>query len=565
MSSKKYRALMIKSSRKYRVPGGFTLSVVHEVLSSLDCPRSLAVWLIIRDDPKQLKSLGFDPLHYKDRFDLRDAYTATKILSKSDFLKTGIRKDEVAIAKFLEMELRCKRTNGRFRALAFDPQYTGSNVTLLTAMQRKIESVLVGYSPDELFELANWGPGATTLTKGMDATASNKFQLETGITRDLYSLVAPCLTTGYPIWSEHLKQIGFPTFQVGNRVVTVPKDAFTDRVIAIEPGINIWFQKGVGKMIRKRLLVHGIDLTTQERNQSLAKVASKTNHLATVDFSSASDSISKKLIEEVFPPHWYALMNSSRSHFGLVNGNLLQWEKFSSMGNGFTFELESLIFFAAAFCVCKYLNLGTEDISVYGDDVIIPVEAYDLYSSFCEFLGFTVNLEKSFTSSSQFRESCGVHFCEGSDVTPIFIKNVVSSLFELYIIANQIRLLAHRRMNFLHCDLRLKKAWLMCLTAVPKNLRIFVPYGKGDGGFIGNFDEAAPVVAGDGIEGYYFQQFIHVGITRCSEEVGLMMDRLWNYSEQEYGNNYTLRSRTRVSFPKSGTLVSQWYSLGSWV
>jgi len=563
MSSKKYRSLMIQSSKKYRVPEGLTLSVVHEVLSSLNCPRSLAVWIIIRDDPSQLKALGFDPLNYENHVALRDAYTATKILSKSSFLQTGIKKDQVAISKFLEMESRCKITNRRFGKLSSDPNYHGPNVTLLSAMQRKIESILVGYSPEELFGLANWGPGATTRLNGLEASASNKFQCETGITRDLYYLISPCLNEGYPLWAGHLKQIGFPTFEVGNKVVTVPKDAFTDRVIAIEPGINIWFQKAIGSMIRSRLLVHGINLNTQGRNQQLAKVASKTNHLATVDFSSASDSISKKLIEEVFPPHWYALLNSSRSHFGRLDGQLFSWEKFSSMGNGFTFELESLIFYAAAFCVCKYLKLSTEDISVYGDDVIIPVEAFELYSSFCDFLGFTVNEEKSFSSGSQFRESCGSHYSEGYDVTPVFVKNALTSLYELYILANQIRWLAHRRVGFLHCDLTLKPAWLTLFTAVPKNLRIFVPYGKGDGGFIGNFDEALPVVAGDGIEGYHFWQFIHVGITRRSEGVGLMMDRLWNTSFQEYGNNYTLRGRTRVSFTR--TLVSQWYSLGSWL
>jgi hypothetical protein len=555
-------------ARTYRVPGGSSLQAIQEVLSGLDCPRSLAVSIILRDDPAQLKTLAFDQFAYPNGYAARDAYLATEIAGKSQFLKTGIDLKKVAMEKFWKSEDLCRQTNFRLRHLDSDPKFRGPNVWLLNAFTRKISSVLVGYSPDELFDEADWGPGVTTLLNGSDVSSVTKFQHEVGITRDLYSFIQPLMKAGYPTWADLLSSKGsFPKFEVGNKVTTVPKTAFTDRVIAVEPGINLWFQKGVGNMIRKRLKVHGIDLNSQERNQSLARSSSKDGKLATIDFSSASDTISEAVVSELFPSHWQVLLDRCRSHFGIINGAPVRWNKFSSMGNGFTFELESLIFFCAAVVVCEYLHLSTSDVSVYGDDVIIPVEAVDLFSSFCDFLGFTINQKKSF-SSGPFRESCGSHYFDGLDLKPIYLKVDARNLLEIYRQLNAIRRLAHRRGHSLWCDSSMKNAWLSLFRSVPRNLRFFGPDGRGDGFIIGNFDEACPVSAQRRkrslwCEGFYVQQFQPVALRRASEEVGLLLARLRNRSIQEYGNYYTLRGRTRLLLVKS--LVPSWVELGPWV
>lgn len=563
MNHQKHSKAMLSLAKTFRVPEGTTPSAIQEILTGLDCPRSLAVSIILRDDPSQLKTLGFDPSWYRDMPACRDAYAATKLASKANFLKTGLDLKRVAFNKFSEMEDLCKQTNARFRRLHLDPSFRGPNVWMLNAFTRKIADVLVGYSPEEFFEEANWGPGVTNQIKGCIATATNKFQLETGITRDLHTLIADCMTAAYPHWGPHLNEIGYPKFEVGNKVVTVPKDAFTDRVIAVEPGLNLWFQKAIGSMIRKRLLIHGIDLNHQSINQQYALDASKNGSLATVDFSSASDTVSRELVNECFPAHWLAILDASRSHFGNFEGKLVKWEKFSSMGNGFTFELESLIFYAAAHAVCTYLKLDTSEISVYGDDVIIPSDAFEVYSSFCAFLGFRVNKEKSYHGSTPFRESCGAHYYDGSDIKPIFIKKIARNILELYRQLNAIRRFSHLRLNGLGCDGSLKNAWLVLYKTVPKNLRIFGPESMGDGFILGNFDEAHPVRARNGIEGYYFMQLQEVGKKRRSEDIGLLLDRYRNRSEQEYGNNYTLRNRTQVILNRK-TLVQRWCNLGPW-
>ena len=85
----------------------------------------------------------------------------------------------------------------------------------------------------------------------------------------------------------------------------------------------------------------------------------------------------------------------------------------------------------------------------------------------------------------------------------------------------------------------------------------------GDVGFVGNFDEAAPSKQGNGIEGYLSRGVIETGVTRSSEQTGLLLTRLWSQSPKAYKNNYTLRGRTRLRV--SLIPCSQWYNLGPWL
>jgi hypothetical protein len=111
-------------------------------------------------------------------------------------------------------------------------------------------------------------------------------------------------------------------------------------------------------------------------------------------------------------------------------------EKFSSMGNGFTFELETLIFAALAAAVSD-LTLG-ENLFVYGDDIIVPTHASSNVLAVLRTFGFTPNTKKTFTSGS-FRESCGGDYFLGYDVRSVFLKSEPSSPVEWIALHNHIR------------------------------------------------------------------------------------------------------------------------------
>jgi len=554
-----------------RVSSSVTEDAICLYLQALDTPRSLTVWLLfISKEHQQLVDLDIDPSQYQDPVRFRLDYTATNLLAKADFLEIKVSKKDAALEKFRKFEAQCKTTNLRFKSLSPESSLDGGD-WLLHATRRKIAEILSEFSCEEFANSCDWGPGVSTLIKGEHVSAFNKFQCETGITRDLYAFIKPWFAEAFPLcalhlWSKEADQSndGF-TFELGNVIVTVPKNSKTDRVIAIEPGWNLWFQKGIGSMIRSRLGRSGVNLNSQDKNQQFAHEGAFIGHLATVDFSSASDSISREVVRALLPSDWFAILDVTRSKIGMEGSNLVKWEKFSSMGNGFTFELESLIFYAAAFAVCDYQGLSKKDLSVFGDDVILPVEAYPLYSKWCNFLGFTVNSSKSFYSG-YFRESCGSHYFGALDCKPVYLKGKLTTVQSLYKFCNAIRLLAHRFGSNRSCDKRFAFAWQSLVKRIPKQLRFGIPYGIGDAGLIMNFDEAAPPLAKRPHEltweGYSIRAVIEVGVTQQCDGNGLLLDRCRRSQEHAYGNFYTLRGRTKIRV--SRLFVSSWYNLGGW-
>lgn len=595
---------ILKEARAFRATPSTTDADIYNFLLSLDTPRALSVWILYKSrNHDELVRLECHAVDYNCPFAFRDDYVATSFLSKATFLKTSFNLKDEAIKKFREYEALCHLTNRRFLNPLVDPQNNGSNVWLLNATRRKIEMILGDFCGEEFVSRANWGPGNTTLVKGEEVSGINKFRLETGITRDLYALVQPWFAVAYPAWHRDLTVShgsDYFTMQVGNEIVTVPKNSKTDRPIAMEPGINSWFQKSIGSMIRRRLLRSGVDLQDQSVNQRLSYAGSvfrdPNRALATVDFSSASDSISTEVVRALIPSDWLLWMEATRCQLGKLGDELVRWNKFSSMGNGFTFELESLIFFAAATAVCEYLGLASDKVSVYGDDVILPSLAFQLFTDFSVFLGFRVNPKKSF-SEGNFRESCGAHWFDGLDCKPIFLKERIRNVEATYKLANSIRRLSHRYGFNRSCDRRFRDCWTHLVLRLPEPLRLRVPESAGDSGIISNFDEATPSRARYGIEGYYYSALSTAGVTRETDDPAVLLARLWSMQSNEatqpredhiridasfvqstlsntgeikleklrkieYGNTYTLRGKTKRVVSRS--LVRQWYNLGPW-
>lgn len=559
--------------------------IVKQFFNCLDTPLATsAATLFSTGKHLELLQLDIDPTVYvSGQGDLfhRD-YLAISFLSKSESLKTGLDKEASAIDKFLLMEEQCRVTNCRFKS--YSELENSEYALLLFAMKRKIDLVLGDFDVEEFFDKSSWGPGSTTLLSGEDVSGSKKYQSETGITSSAYALLGSSLGAAYPGWfrEEHVSDSSL-SIQDGNKIITVPKNSKINRVIAVEPGINLYFQKGIGSMIKRRLRAFGVDLTSQKRNQSLALLGSLNGLVATVDFSSASDSIAQRLVQYLLPERWYTVMAHLRCQSGKLGDKIINWEKFSSMGNGFTFELESLIFWAASIAVCDEVSESTQDVSVYGDDVILPCSVYPRFASFTSFLGFTVNAQKSFFSG-HFRESCGAHYFEGLDVKPIYHKKELSDAFSVFKLANSIRGLAHRRNFNRGCDIRFLATWRRTIQGLPSSLRTLkIPNGYGDGGILSNFDEATPDRLENGYEGYHClsgsqrsvqiehtfsgllqQRLRQVGVGTlygCHRTANLVRDTQ-GLSNQGYGNNSDLRGR--ISLRVTPLLIPSWYDLGPW-
>lgn len=220
-----------------------------------------------------------------------------------------------------------------------------------------------------------------------------------------------------------------------NKIDFVPKTAKTHRSIAIEPLLNTYVQKGIDQVMRDRLRKFGYDLSDQGANQELARVGSVDGSFATLDLSSASDTLSRELVRYLVPPGVYAILSAARSPSYKLDGKVARYEKFTSMGNGFCFPLETLVFAAAARASMRATlgHLGRH--CVYGDDIIVPTSAYALTVALLQFLGFTPNPSKSF-SKGPFRESCGTDWYKGQDVRPVYWDTLCHSVSDMMIFHN---------------------------------------------------------------------------------------------------------------------------------
>jgi len=106
------------------------------------------------------------------------------------------------------------------------------------------------------------------------------------------------------------------------------------------------------------------------------------------------------------------------------------------MGNGFTFELETLIFMSLVSAVTGR-KIG-EEVFAFGDDLIFPSDLSEDVIACLRFFGFTPNLAKTF-SHGPFRESCGGDYFSGRFVRPFYLKNAVSSPEETISFLNGLR------------------------------------------------------------------------------------------------------------------------------
>lgn len=190
-------------------------------------------------------------------------------------------------------------------------------------------------------------------------------------------------------------------FTHGSRFATVPKNNTNDRPINIETVGNIIVQKQIGNSIRDQLkTLWGIDLNHLQ-NKHRRMISDLTR--ATIDLKNASDSISLDLVEFLLPQSVFTKLDRARSAFVYgPDGLYYHTKKISSMGNGFTFELMTLILTA----ICRAYDPAS---SVYGDDIIIRAADATALCDDLRRVGLVVNLEKSFIDGP-FRESCGGNF-----------------------------------------------------------------------------------------------------------------------------------------------------------
>jgi len=118
---------------------------------------------------------------------------------------------------------------------------------------------------------------------------------------------------------------------------------------------------------------------------------------------------------------------ATRSRIADVQGEVITLNKFASMGSALTFPLEAIIFTVITSMGVSGLKAPVPArqlagrVSVYGDDIIAPVDNVADVIHYLEAFGFKVNGHKSFWTG-KFRESCGKEYYDGDDVSIIRLR-----------------------------------------------------------------------------------------------------------------------------------------------
>jgi len=404
-------------------------------------------------------------------------YFAYNLLRKYPF--KGVDRKAVALKAFADNEGSCRSTNERLKH-AFRTDVRARD--LILSLRAKIGRVLGRFHWDYVERDFAWGPGATTRLANSEGDVYFKFRGKPETTLNNFPLAVAAIGR-IPIWFGDIHPLVMSDMAVvvaGSKVTTVPKDAKTDRTIAIEPCMNMFVQRGIGKAMRRRLLHVGVDLNDQCLNQELASRA-YAQGLATLDISAASDSVSSELVELLMPEDWLSALKQCRSSRYVLNSRIETFEKFSTMGNGYTFELESLIFWAIVSHVVDETFVADRTIGVYGDDIICHAYCFDRLVEVLNFCGFTTNEAKSY-SSGPFYESCGKHYFHGSDVTPVFVKDSIVRPDRTAWWSNSIlRWLS--RIKWFNLDGSFQ-VWQKAVKHVDKTFQFPIPEGIGDGGVV---------------------------------------------------------------------------------
>lgn len=308
-------------------------------------------------------------------------------------------RSEAAYAKLRATESRNRETVRRIKTPSV--VHGVSTSALLFTARRFIIECLGDFDIDELFSRAEFSNGASISKRRGESSKYEKFDGGSAVSDSalpyLLTLVkGSSLLKGYFLYQQ-LTGGGWAKSE-SNQLFTVPKSNDIDRVAAKEPDWNMFFQKGIGSMIRSRLKRKNIDLNDQTVNRELARAGSIDGRLSTLDLSAASDSVTEELVYQLIPRDWFVHLSSLRSNLGrFPDGSIHKWILMSTMGNGYTFELESLIFWALSKSVAYHFGVAGR-ISMYGDDFIVPTDMTDQLVEFLGYCGFQVNTDKSFTT-----------------------------------------------------------------------------------------------------------------------------------------------------------------------
>lgn len=377
------------------------------------------------------------------------AYQLCKSLDRKLIPDDTRKQDKAALDKFLECNLRSKEWLLRLNT-SLDELLIGEFKSALVQFFEPGGYPLVN-SLDDIFLEGRCGPGAGIGSPGGDFY-SKMFSSSLSSTSPLLVKHYQQNVRRFAEWSnaELTRQhsLGSPRIVKGSRLSFVPKNERISRTICTEPVLNMFYQLGLGTILTRRLTSWGLSPVTQpDVNRLMAYQGSwDDGSYCTIDLESASDTISHSMVRQLLPASIVSYLDILRSRETQVFGTPVPLHMISSMGNGFTFPLQTIIFACAVKAVYRSLDMPASalqrDFGVFGDDIVVRPKAYRRLVGLLTLLGFTVNTAKSF-SEGPFRESCGHDYRSGRNVRGVYPQRLTTPQ-DFYALANALNAFSAR-------------------------------------------------------------------------------------------------------------------------
>lgn len=417
-----------------------------------------------------LRVSGLNPSAYSCPDAFKWDQAACEITRKLQLPGDKAARRQRAVDNFWAAETQCCDTNARLHRFwtgELFPTTADHHVMEFITLWRKEMKRALGPLPDVLDP--GFSRGSTLSDSGEFTTIPDKMSSRRTVYKDCIDIFR------HAIRGTFLERYDIPPEVIvrANRFFTVPKDSMKDRGCCMEASAALMLQLAVGRLLKRRYRwFYKVDLRhAKPIHMQLAKLASVSGEHATIDLSNASDTVARLLVRLILPPDWYALLDSLRATHTNIDGREVFLEKFSSMGNGFTFELETFLFRT----LCAAIGVDKKDCHVFGDDIIVPTEHSRAVLAALRYFGFTPNEKKTFCEGP-FRESCGGDYFSGLDVRAHYMEEIPDEPQKWISLANGLR----RIDPYLQ---RLHAAWRYCVDQVPVAWRVFGPASLGDGCF----------------------------------------------------------------------------------
>lgn len=374
-------------------------------------------------------------------------------LKSTDGLSRPEERKKTAIAAFLASNQRCKRYTRKLRYYRERPHRMPESIRVVVTRARSTIARLLGpwswKTYWKLIELARPGSGSAIGTRDKDCVSPPFKYGYTDLvcTADAFPHARE-LVEGSPVWQLCHRQVS-PSLEYrivsGDEITTVSKDAGSDRTIGIGPALNVCLQLGVHEYVTPRMAAWwGVTLSDQQRNVDAAHHGSANwldpNGLVTLDLKDSSNTNCLGMVELLLPDDgWLDFLREIRSpSFRVGDAPPEDYYIWSCMGNGYTFVLQCMMYYALAEATCWFARTERDNLRVYGDDIIVPRGAALLLVEVLQWMGCAVNRDKSYLFGP-FRESCGGDFFAGTRVTPTYIRGRKRlRLVELYNLLNRL-------------------------------------------------------------------------------------------------------------------------------